>query len=378
MYKFAVILVLLAGTACAFPPNNIWEESVAEDAVDEKAPEVSPQGSEVESQKEGATRKSDDELTPIIALLRTKTQSPTSSDRSTEESEEPKKLCEEDAAGCDLLGELASRRKRTIETLPLDQPLNIPIESLGIIDFSNIEIPNFSIDNAEASNHVQINLQDFSQLDMNKLLENGIIVNDGSHIGEIKITNDSPVEIRSDDWIAISLGEVKVPIDMPGDNSGSETSANEVKKLQEENEVMKKKLEKAEEDLAQQTKKYNEEKNRVEENWKKVLEETREKEDQERKTLQEKHDAEIESLKASLTTANQFSVNLAAKLNQQTTNCDKNLKAEKERCKNQHTGRTTQAEKRLAQLENSYNDIIKQKEIDIQNLLNSCKQRNRS
>ncbi|XP_046737668.1 myosin-11-like [Diprion similis] len=345
MYKSAVILVLLVGTACAFPPKNILGKSVAEDATDKKAPEVPPQGSEVESQKEDATRESDDELTPTIALSRTETPSPTSSDRSTEgqkdresssgkddqcqflsactdqeldyspvdwrdEIEEPKKLCDNTATGCNLLGELAPRRKRNTETLPLNQTLIIPLDKLGVIDISKMKKANLLSHNTEVPN--------YSGSDMNKPFESVIILDDNSDLERLHMTNVSPSDMKSGDTIVISVGKVKIPIFISRDICGSETSTNELKKLQEENEVVKKKLKKAEEDLAKQKQESNDEKNRIEEKEKG-------KEDQERKTLQEKYDAAVKALVEEL-------ADLEVKFDQQSRNFTRTVQEEKKAC----------------------------------------------
>ncbi|XP_046737643.1 uncharacterized protein LOC124406309 [Diprion similis] len=454
MYKFAVILVLLAGTACAFPPNNIWGESVAEDIVDKKAPEVPWQGSEVEIQKEDATRESDDDLTPTIAISRTKTPSPASSDRSTEENEEAKTLCAEDEAPCDSLDEATSRQKRNTEKLSWNQITNFPMDNVKVItmddlpNFQGINIPDLSnidfeklvmgdVKGFEIPNSYQIQIPNLSGIQIPDL--SGIQIPDLSKLGlqdlldgQIKIENIPDLQgIKITDGILNGSSAVGVIFGNANDtnildgsffnNAGAGNANSEaVGKLQKEVEALTKKLEEAEKNLALKELAIKENEGKKEEcktlqekhdakvkalteelgdlrkksdeqsknfttivvetdnKCEKTLKDNEEREKQERKTLQEKHDAEIESLKASLTAADQFSSKLTAELNRLTTNSNTNLKAEEERCDNELTELTTLEEKKRADLENSYNDIIKQKELDIQNLLNICKQKNQN
>ncbi|XP_046611524.1 uncharacterized protein LOC124300994 [Neodiprion virginianus] len=127
MYKSAVILVALIGTACAFPPADILRKSVAEDNVDEKAPEIPSQGSEVENQKEDdGVRESDKKstseyrlFTATMTIPEFMTVTAIRSDQSAEENEEPKTSCAEGDASCDSGDENRPRQKRTIELFPL-------------------------------------------------------------------------------------------------------------------------------------------------------------------------------------------------------------------------------------------------------------------
>nr|XP_046472444.1 uncharacterized protein LOC124214262 [Neodiprion pinetum] len=126
MYKSAVILVALIGTACAFPPADILRKSVAEDNVDEKAPETLSQVSEVENQREDdGVRESDKKSTSEYRLLTATMKIPEfttvtaiRSDQSAEENEEPKTSCAEGDASCDSLDENTPRQKRTIGLFP--------------------------------------------------------------------------------------------------------------------------------------------------------------------------------------------------------------------------------------------------------------------
>ncbi|XP_046611532.1 uncharacterized protein LOC124301000 [Neodiprion virginianus] len=149
MYKSAVILVALIGTACAFPPADILRKSVAEDNVDEKAPEIPSQGSEVENQREDdGVRESDKKstseyrlFTATMTIPEFMTVTAIRSDQSAEENEEPKTSCAEGDASCDSLDENRPRQKRTIGLFPL------------------ISIPNFSINNVGLSqNFVSYNI----------------------------------------------------------------------------------------------------------------------------------------------------------------------------------------------------------------------------
>ncbi|XP_046590078.1 uncharacterized protein LOC124293377 [Neodiprion lecontei] len=132
MYKSAVILVALIGTACAFPPANILRKSVAEDNVDEKAPKIPSQGSEVENQREDdGVRESDKKstseyrlFTATVTIPEFMTVTAIRSDQSAEENKGPKTSCAEGDASCDSLDENTPRQKRAIEfssTFPTPQ-----------------------------------------------------------------------------------------------------------------------------------------------------------------------------------------------------------------------------------------------------------------
>ncbi|XP_015513014.2 myb-like protein X [Neodiprion lecontei] len=347
MYKSAVILVALIGTACAFPPANILRKSVAEDNVDEKAPEIPSQGSEVENQREDdGVRESDKKSTSEYRLFTATMKIPEfttvtaiRSDQSAEESKVPKKLCDKTATDCDFLGESARREKRNTEMLPLGQILNIPIDQLKIINLS----------------------------DRDNFLEGTTTLNDGSNEGKIQVTNVPQVDITSDGQIVISLEKVNVPIDIledliPSQQMGArDSTVEELKKVQREYQVMKKKLEKAEKDLAEKIKKSNREKKLVEVNWQNTLQKNREKEEQERKTLQKKHDAAVKELTEELD-------DLKEKLEQQSKNFTETVREVKTGCEKtlkDNQGREERERETLQEAHNTEVKILREKLVDL-------------
>ncbi|XP_046610918.1 DNA ligase 1-like isoform X2 [Neodiprion virginianus] len=345
MYKSAVILVALIGTACAFPPADILRKSVAEDNVDEKAPEIPSQGSEVENQREDdGVRESDKKSTSEYRLFTATMKIPEfttvtaiRSDQSAEESKVPKKLCDKTATDCDFLGESARREKRNTEMLPLGQ--NIPIDQLKIINLSDID--NF--------------------------LEGTTTLNDGSNKGKIQVTNVPQVDITSDGQIVISLEKVNVPIDIledliPSQQMGArDSTVEELKKVQREYQVMKKKLEKAEKDLAEKIKKSNREKKLVEVDWQNTLQKNRVKEEQERKTLQKKHDAAVKELTEELD-------DLKEKLEQQSKNFTETVREVKTGCEKtlkDNQGREERQRETQQEAHNTEVKILKEKLVDL-------------
>ncbi|XP_046591835.1 uncharacterized protein LOC124293730 [Neodiprion lecontei] len=139
MYKSAVILVALIGTACAFPPADILRKWVAEDNVDEKAPEIPSQGSEVENQREDdGVRESDKKstseyrlFTATVTIPEFMTVTAIRSVQSAEENEEPKTSCAEGDKSCDSHHENRPRRKRANGLYSAILIPNFPMTNVG-------------------------------------------------------------------------------------------------------------------------------------------------------------------------------------------------------------------------------------------------------
>ncbi|XP_046415715.1 serine/threonine-protein kinase MRCK alpha-like [Neodiprion fabricii] len=380
MYKSAVILVALIGTACAFPPADILRKSVAEDNVDEKAPEIPPQGSEVENQKEDdGVRESDKESTSEYRLFTATMKIPEfttvtaiRSDQSAEENEEPKTSCAEGDASCDSLDENTPRQKRTIRMFPWDQIPHLSMNTVkvsymdNIPDFKGFNIPDssdFDFTNIPGSdvkifkmpddagiqigNIPDIQIPNLSQIDLSNLAKVQVKTVDVPGLQNIQMPNDF-FDGNGLVGIIINGGEATngLPGSCSGDGEVGETNDEALEKLQEEVQALTKKLQEAEKNLALKDL---------------AIKENTEKTEQGYKALQEKHDAEVKVLTEKLD-------GLKEELEQQSRKSNETLNEVKKSCEqtlNENKEREDRERETLQEAHNTEVKILKEKLVDL-------------
>nr|XP_046472426.1 myb-like protein X isoform X1 [Neodiprion pinetum] len=384
MYKSAVILVALIGTACAFPPANILRKSVAEDNDDEKAPEIPSQVSEVENQREDdGVRESDKKSTSEHRLFTATMKIPEfttvtaiRSDQSAEENEEPKTSCAEGDASCHSLDENTPRQKRTIEMFPWDQIPNFSMDNVKVLDMDNIpnfkgfnipDLSDFDFTNIPGSdvrifempdeagiqigNIPDIQIPNLSQIDLSNLAKVQIKTVDVPGLHNFQMPNDF---FDGNGLVGIIINGGEATNGLPGSCSGhgkvGKTNDEALEKLQKEVQALTKKLQEAEKNLALKDL---------------AIKENKEKKEQEYKALQEKHDAEVkvftEKLDGLKEELEQQSRKSNETLHEVKKSCDKTLK--------DNQGREERQRETQQEAHNTEVKILKEKLVDLRDEL---------
>ncbi|XP_046590073.1 putative protein tag-278 [Neodiprion lecontei] len=402
MYKSAVILVALIGTACAFPPADILRKSVAEDNVDEKAPEIPSQGSEVENQREDdGVRESDKKSTSEYRLFTATMKIPEfttvtaiRSDQSAEENEEPKTSCAEGDASCDSLHENTPRQKRTIGLFP---PFPIPPLPRPRIRFPGVHVPpifrlinkpnrncfgpghipacnvpgpcNIRM-NEKLQKEVQALTKKLQEAEKNLALKDLAIKNKEKteqeykvlhevHNTEVKIFNEKIFDLRKE----LDQRSANFRTTVEEGKKSCEKTLNEIKEkenreretLQEahntEVKILKKKLADLREELDQQSRNFTTTVEEGKKSCEKTLNENKERENRERETLQEAHNTEVKILKKKL-------ADLREELDQQSRNFTTTVEEGKKICETLHT-------EHAAEIESMEEMLMKEKQVSI-------------
>ncbi|XP_046472428.1 axoneme-associated protein mst101(2)-like [Neodiprion pinetum] len=412
MYKSAVILVALIGTACAFPPADILRKSVAEDNVDEKAPETLSQVSEVENQREDdGVRESDKESTSEYRLLTATMTIPEftivtaiRSNQSTEENEEPKTSCAEGDASCDSLDENTPRQKRHIGLFPpfpipplprprirfpgghvppIFRPINKPNRNCfgpGHIPACNVRGPCNIRMNEKLQKEVQALTKKLQEAERNLALKDLAIKNKEKteqqykvlhevHNTEVKIFNEKIFDLRKEldqrsANFRTTVEEGKKSCEKTL-NENKERENRERETLQEahntEVKILKKKLADLREELDQQSRNFTTTVEEGKKSCEKTLNENKERENRERETLQEAHNTEVKILKKKL-------ADLREELDQQSRNFTTTVEEGKKSCEktlNENKERENRERETLQEAHNTEVKILKKKLADL-------------